>query len=130
VTFFVKTMRRALLGVFAGSMLGAVCCTALVMPSANAEPNDCTASGLAATMSSVTKSTSDYLAAHADVNQALFDITKQPPVTAIGMFDGYFKDHPQQADELRAIQQPALDFQNRCGMQVEPAGAFMVLQEL
>jgi heme-binding protein len=101
-----------------------------VIPSANAEPDDCTASGLAATMSSVNKATAEYLAAHPDTNQALFEITKQPTMVAIGQFDGYFKDHPQQADELRAIQRPALDFQSRCGMQVEPAGAFMVLQEL
>ncbi|MBV8930551.1 MAG: heme-binding protein [Mycobacteriaceae bacterium] len=108
-------------------MLGA---TALLVPSASAEPDDCSASGLAATISSVTKSTADYLAAHPDANQALLDITKQPPSAAIGMFDGYFKDHPQQADELRVIQQPAIEYQNRCGMQVEPSQAFMVLQEV
>ena len=51
-------------------------------------------------------------------------------MTAVGMFDGYFGDHPQEADELRDIQQPPLDYQNRCGMQVEPSQAFMVLQEL
>jgi len=28
---------------------------------------------------------------------------------AVGQFDGYFGDHPQEADELRAIQQPLVD---------------------
>jgi heme-binding protein len=127
VTFTVSTVRRGALGIFAA---GALSCVALVMPSASADPDECSASGLSATISSVTKSTADYLAAHPDANQALLDITKQPPAVAIGMFDSYFKDHPQQADDLRAIQKPTLDYQNRCGMQVEPAGAFLVLQEL
>jgi len=28
---------------------------------------------------------------------------------AVGHFDGYFGEHPQEADELRAIQQPLVD---------------------
>lgn len=128
MTFTRTTARRALFGVFAGSIAGTLSWAALVAPSANAEPDDCSGSGLAAVISSVTKSTSDYLAAHPETNQALLDITKQPPMTAVGQFDGYFKDHPSEADELRAIQQPAIEYQNRCGMQVEPAQAFMVLQ--
>jgi hemophore-related protein len=89
---------------------------------------DCSAAGLSATISSVMKATSDYLAKHPDVNQALLDATRQPAFVALGQMDGFFKDHPQEADEVRAIQQPARDYQNRCGLVVEPAEAFMALQ--
>jgi hypothetical protein len=56
--------------------------------------------------------------------------TRQPAFVAIGQFDGYFNDHPEQADEVRAIKAPLIDYQNRCGMQVAPAEALVVLSEL
>ena len=113
-------------------MIGAATCAALLIPSASADPaaDDCNASTLANTVSSVTGSLSDYFAAHADVNQALVDITRQPAMVAIGQFDGYFSDHPQEADELRAIQQPLTDYKNRCGMEVSPTDALTVLAEV
>ena len=46
---------------------------------------------------------------------------------AVGQFDGYFGEHPQEADELRAIQQPLVDYKNRCGLQVSPTDALTVL---
>jgi hemophore-related protein len=123
--------RRTVFGVLAAG----AACAALAIPSAGAEPSeqplaDCSASSLSATISSVTKSLSDYFAAHPDVNQAMIDITRQPGIVAVGQFDGYFKDHPQEADEVRAIKQPLVDYQNRCGMQVEPAEALVVIGEL
>ena len=48
---------------------------------------------------------------------------------AVGQFDGYFGD-PQEADELRAIQQPLVDYKNRCGLQVSPTDALTVLAEV
>ena len=65
-----------------------------------------------------------------DVNEALIDAARQPAFIAVGQFDGYFADHPQEADEVRAIKQPLIDYQNRCGMQVMPAEALAVLSEL
>ena len=118
-------VRRSLYGVFAA--LSAVSFAALVMPAASADPvDDCNASGLAQTVRSV----SDYFATHPDANQAMIDITRQPAFVAIGQFDGYFGDHPQEADELRAIQQPLVDYKNRCGMQVSPTDALAVLADV
>src|ERR1700709_843648 len=82
---------RAAFGVLAA---GAVCAV-LSVPVANAqddptpEPSptpaaapattdDCNASTLAQTVSSVTASLSEYFAAHPDANQAMIDITRQP----------------------------------------------------
>lgn len=116
---------------------GTLACAALSVPLASADPEaepapagNCNASTLAKTVSSVTASLSDYFAAHPDANQALIDITRQPSYVAVGQFDGYFKDHPQEADELRAIQQPLVDYKTRCGMEVSPTDALTVLAEV
>jgi hemophore-related protein len=120
-------------GLCAGAMIGAASCAALLIPTASADPNpvdDCNASTLAKTVSSVTGSLSDYFAAHPDVNQGLIDITRQPAFVAMGQFDSYFSDHPQEADDLRAIQQPLADYKNRCGMEVSPTDALTVLADV
>jgi hemophore-related protein len=114
---------------------GALACAALAIPLASADPepapgDDCNASSLAKTVSSVTASLSDYFAAHPDANQALIDITRQPAFVAVGQVDGYFNDHPDQANDLRAIQQPLVDYKNRCGMEVTPTDALTVLAEV
>jgi heme-binding protein len=126
-------VRRGLVGAFAA--LGFASCAALAIPLASADPepapaDDCNASSLAKTVSSVTASLSDYFAAHPDANQALIDITRQPAFVAVGQVDGYFNDHPDQANDLRAIQQPLVDYKNRCGMEVSPTDALTVLAEV
>jgi hemophore-related protein len=92
--------------------------------------DDCNAATLAKTISSTTASLSEYFAAHPDANQALIDITRQPAFVAVGQVDGYFAEHPQQADEIRAINAPLADFKNRCGLQVSPTDALTVLADL
>jgi len=126
-----KMIRRT---VFAVLATGAAC-VALTLPAASADPeappvDDCNAAGLAKTISTVTASLSDYFAAHPDANQALIDATRQPSFVAVGQFDGYFNDHPDQADELRAIQAPLAQFKDRCGLQVSPTDALAVLAEV
>ena len=110
---------------------------ALSMPVASADPepapapvDDCNASTMAQTISSVTASLSQYFAAHPDANQALIDITRQPAFVAMGQVDGYFNDHPDQANDLRVIQQPLADYKNRCGMEVSPTDALTVLADV
>jgi heme-binding protein len=132
------TVRRSLVGAFA--TLGFASCAALVIPLASADPDsgptpapavdDCNASQLAKTVSSVTASLSDYFAAHPDANQALIDITRQPAFVAIGQVDGYFGEHPDQAGEIRTIQQPLVDYKNRCDTAVSPTDALTVLAEV
>lgn len=139
-------IRRSALGVLAAG----AAFVALTVPSASADPvdaddtsapttaatpvavaaGDCNAAGLATTISSVTASLSTYFAAHPDVNEALIDAARQPAFVAVGQFDGYFKDHPEQADDLRAIQAPLAAFKDRCGLQVAPTDALAVLAEV
>lgn len=133
----VKHIRRSVLGVLAA---GAVC-AALSVPAANADPednpapapaatDDCNAATLASTISTVTTELSTYFAAHPDANQALIDATRQPAFVAVGQFEGYINEHPDQADRLRAIQAPLAAFKDRCGMQVSPTDALTVLADV
>jgi hemophore-related protein len=128
-------VRRSLFGAFATFAVAS--CAALTIPLASAEPesaqapvDDCNASTLARRVSGVTASLSDYFAAHPDVNQALMDITRQPAFVAVGQFDSYFGDHPDEANDLRGIQAPLVDYKNRCDMQVSPTDALTVLADV
>jgi hemophore-related protein len=134
-----RAVRRAALGLFAAG----AACAALSLPSASADPvapspgplpapvaDDCTAAGLAKTISSVTAAEQTYFAAHPDLNQALIDFTRQSAFSAMGAFDDYFKSHPEEADDLRGIQAPLGAFKDRCGMQVAPTDALAVLGDL
>jgi hemophore-related protein len=123
------------MAVLAAGAAGAV----VSMPSAVADPapapapaaaTDCSAAGLSATISSVTKNLSDYFAVHPDANEALLDATRQSAFSAVGAFNTYFNDHPDQANDIRAIKAPLVDFKDRCGLQVEPAEALVVIGEL
>ena len=89
------TIRRGLYGMFAAGMFGGIASAAIVMPTANAAPDACTASGIASTVSSVSASTSSYLASHPETNQELTDIAKQPQEEAQEAYRAYFADNPQ-----------------------------------
>lgn len=146
----VVAVRRTTFGLLA---VGAAC-AAFSLPSASADPadptdpmtptssaapaapavtaagDDCTAAGLATTISSVTANLSKYFAVHPDANQALIDAARQPSFVAVGQFDDYFKEHPTEADDLRGIQAPLTEYKDRCGLQVAPTDALAVLADV
>ncbi len=136
MTSAVTRVRRTVFGVIAA---GAACAT-LGVPAASADPegtapapaatDDCNAATLASTISTVTTQLSTYFAAHPDANQALIDATRQPAFIAVGQFEDYTDAHPDQADQIRAIQAPLAAFKDRCGMQVSPTDALTVLADL
>ena len=136
-----RALRRTALGLLA---TGATCAV-LSLPSASADPvepstpvappaaaaaDDCTAAGLAKTISSVTAAQQTYFGSHPDLNQQLIEFTRQSAFSAMGSFNDYFKVHPEEADDLRAIQAPLGAFKDRCGMQVAPTDALAVLGDL
>ena len=123
------TVRRGLYGMFAGGLL-AFGSAAIVMSVANAAPDNCTQSGIATTSSSVSASTAAYLAAHPQTNQELTDIAKQPVDQAQKAYQVYFDRNPQVENELKAINQPATDLTNQCGINVTPTPISEVLQTL
>jgi hemophore len=113
-----KTVRRGLYGMIAGGLLGGVATATIALPNANAAPDECTASGVATTQSSVQLSMSTYLQTHPQTNQAMTDIAKQSPTEAQVSYRSYFANNPKVADDLKGIQQPVTDLSSQCGIQV------------
>lgn len=124
------TARRGLYGVLAGGLLGGIASAAIVMPSANAAPDQCSASGMATTVSSVSLSMSTYLQTHPETNQALTDISKQSPTQAEVSYRTYFTANPKVADDLKAIQQPVTELSSQCDTQVGPNQVVDALKSL
>jgi hemophore-related protein len=114
------TVRRGLYGMLAGGLLGGIASAAIVMPTSSAAPDQCSASGMATTVSSVSLSMSTYLQMHPQTDQALTDISRQSPTQAEVSYRTYFTNNPQVADELKAIQQPVTQLSAQCNTQVSP----------
>ena len=113
-----STVRRGLYAMFAGGLLGGIASATIALPSANAAPEQCEASDVATTQSSVSLSLSTYLQTHPQTNEALTDIAKQSPTEAQESYRAYFADNPKVADELQGIQQPVTDLSTQCEIQV------------
>ena len=129
-----KTVRRGLYGMFAGGLL-AFGSAAIIAPVANAEPqpantDNCTVSGIANTSSTVSASTSTYLASKPEANEALSEIATKPQVEAQAAYQLYFAENPQIESELQAINQPVVDLANQCGIEVTPTPISEVLSDL
>ena len=112
-----KTVRRGLYGMIAGGLLGGVATATIALPNANAAPDQCTASGVATTQSSVQLSMSTYLQTHPQTNQAMTDIAKQSPTEAQVSYRTYFANNPKVADDLKGIQQPVTELSSQCGIE-------------
>jgi hemophore-related protein len=68
----------------------------------------------------VSESTSNYLAANPEANDALTDIVKSSPAEVTQAFRAYFAQNPTVETELMTINQPAIDLASQCGIQVAP----------
>ena len=88
-------------------------------PVASAAP-DCSAPGVADTVSSVTGSARDYLAAHPGANQVVTAAYGQPRPEAEANIRGYFTANPQEYYELGGILAPIGDTQRTCNVTVLP----------
>lgn len=132
------TVRRGLYGMFAGGLVALG--SALISPTANAQPapgvepdTTCSVSAIANASSTVSASTSTYLASYPEVNEALTEIAIAPqdsPEAATEAFRAYFAQHPQIETELRAINQPVVDLSNNCGVEVTPTPISAALSDV
>ncbi len=111
-------MRRTVAGIGAGALFGGLAATA---PAAVAAPADqCSASGLASTVSSVTGEARQYLDGHPGANQAVSAAMNQPFGAAEANLRGYFTANPTEYYELRGILAPIGEAQARCNVTVLP----------
>ncbi|MDT5010444.1 MAG: heme-binding protein [Mycobacterium sp.] len=125
-----ENVRRGVLAILAAAVLIGVSMAIVMLPSAKADPDPCSAANLAETISKVNHNLSGYLAAHPDANQALGDAAKQSPFAASGAFDSYFDAHPEQASDVRDLQQPLKALSDQCGFQVTAGQVLVVLGDL
>jgi hemophore-related protein len=110
--------RRNVAGIAAGILLGGVAATAMA-PAASAAP-DCSAAGVSGTISTVTGSARDYLAAHPGANQVVTAAYGQPRPQAEASLRGYFTANPGEYTELRGILALLGDTQRACNVTVLP----------
>lgn len=116
-----RPARRAVMGAIGtGALAGAMLFGAAAIASAEPPPlvpPPCTAAELARVMSGVTFDTSNYLTLHPNVNDFFTSLKGQPRDQIRDQVQRYLDANPQVGDELQAIRQPRIDFQNRCGVQ-------------
>ncbi|CAN5880150.1 hypothetical protein BH09ACT7_BH09ACT7_27760 [soil metagenome] len=114
--------RRAVLSTAA---VTAICAVVLIaQPVQASAADDCTASGLARTVSGVTSNVADYLDAHPDVNSAFTNMKGQPRQQLRARAEQYLAANPAVRTDLQGIRAPLLDFTQRCGMAM-PAGGLL-----
>jgi len=94
--------------------------SAVAVPVASAAPEQCTASAVSNTVSSVTGSARDYLAGHPGANQVLTAAAGQPRAEASANVRAYFTANPNEYYELRDIVAPIGDVQRQCDVTVLP----------
>jgi heme-binding protein len=111
--------RRQAAGVGAGILLGGIAMGIVGAPSAAAAP-DCSPEGVNATVSSVTGSAQQYLAAHPGANQVISAAPDQPRPQAESNIRSYFTAHPQEYTELRGILAPIGDTERQCNVSALP----------
>jgi heme-binding protein len=69
-------------------------------------------------MTGVTAGMSVYLSTHPDVNAFFTDLKGKPRDQQRQAVQDYINANPQVGDELRGIRAPAVDFRNRCDIEL------------
>lgn len=81
-------------------------------------PPNCTAGDMAGVMTGVSAAMTTYLFTHPDVNAFFTDLKGMPRDQQRQAVQDYFAANPQTGDELRAIRGPALEFRDRCDVEI------------
>lgn len=110
---------RKAAAVCTGLLVGGMAAATLAAPMASAAP-DCSSAGVANTVSMVTGSANQYLAAHPGANQVLTAAYTQPRPQAEANVRGYFTANPGEYHDLRGILSPIGDTQQACNVSVLP----------
>jgi hemophore-related protein len=103
----------------AGGVLAALAAATIAAPAASAAP-DCSAGGVANTVSITTGQARDYLAAHPGANDVVTAAYHQPRSEAAANVRSYFTANPGEYYDLRGILQPIGDTQRDCHVSVLP----------
>jgi hemophore-related protein len=101
------------------AMVSGLAAAAMLAPTA-AAATDCSASGVASTVSTTTGAARDYLAAHPGADQAITAARSQPRPQAEATVRGYFTANPKEYYELRGILAPIGETQRTCDVTLLP----------
>ncbi len=112
--------RKKVAGMCAGTLLAGIGAATIAAPAATAAPEQCSASGVAGTVSSVMGSARQYLDNHPGANHAVTAAFDQPRPQAESNLRGYFTANPGEYYELRGILAPIGDVQSQCNVSVLP----------
>lgn len=113
--------RRNIAGIGAACLFGGVAAATMAAPAAIAAPAEqCSASALSGTVSSVTGAARQYLDTHPGANQAVTAAMNQPRPAAEANLRGYFTANSNEYYELRGILAPIGDVQRTCNVTVLP----------
>jgi hemophore-related protein len=114
------TAPRRLAGLCAASLLGGLAAATIAAPTVAAAPEQCSASAVSGTVSSVTGSARTYLESHPGANEAVTAAFDQPRPQAAETLRGYFTANPQEYYDLRGILAPIGDVQRQCSVTMLP----------
>lgn len=110
-----SVLRRTFVGI---AVSAAVVALAPAAPAAASD--DCTASGLARTVSAVASSTADYLDAHPDVNDAFTRLKGESRPQMRADAQQYLNANPAVRADLQHLRAPLNDLAQRCGVALPP----------
>jgi len=120
---------RRVAGIGMSCLFGAMgACGLAGAPAAVAAP-DCSPGGVNATVSSVTDTAQQYLAAHPDASQVVTAAYGEPRPQAESNLRTYFTAHPQEYTDLRGILAPIGDTESRCKVTALPPNLESAYQE-
>jgi heme-binding protein len=113
------TMRHGAVAMVVGGLFTGVAAATIAAPAASAAP-DCSAGGVANTVSTTTGQARDYLRAHPGADQVISAARNQPRDQAAADIRSYFTANPTEYYELRGILSPIGDTQRQCNVTVLP----------
>ena len=102
-----------------GGLFAGVTAATIAAPVASAAP-DCSAQGVANTVSTTTGQARDYLQAHAGASQVVTAAYHQSREQAAADIRSYFTANPTEYYELRGILAPIGETQRQCNVSVLP----------
>ena len=120
-TITTRLNRRSAAGIGAACLFAGMATATATAPLSIAAPADqCSASGLSGTVSSVTGAARQYLDTHPGANQAVSAAMNQPRPEAAANLRSYFTANSGEYYELRGILAPIGEVQRNCNVTVLP----------
>lgn len=122
--------RRRIFAGLLGATLPCAVVAVLAGPSATGAKDPCSASEVARTIGSVSKSMGDYLDSHPETNQTMTSMLQQQagPQSMTGL-KSYFEANPKVAGDMTSIAQPLTNLSLQCKLPISPSQAMGMMQQ-